>query len=210
MFQVTDNGSGSFVAQYNGSTVAGIEPRDGGFKVNVKEGSALPEMGMFSTLALATQAVRDFLGIEEAPAPRKRGSSKSGSSAPAKKSPAKDASTSAPAKSGSSKGKKTAPAPVVRKVSPIMQRNLDEIALGNYPVFVGEVDTLATIRSKFRALVSAGVAYKNGTANIYPTPAQAKRIAKLVPDTDTAIQCALGGYTPWRNSRRKHAVAPAQ
>jgi hypothetical protein len=198
------------VALQNGAIIAGIETVAEGFKVNRAENSTLPEMGIFRTMQSAQQAIVDFSGdtlasakTDNAPRERKPRASKQAETASPAKRERKQASASKQAKTETPK-----PA---RNVSPVMQRNLDEIAAGNLAVFVTEPEQFSTINSarNLRELVQNAVMYKNGTGNIYPNPAQAKRIAKLLAGTDTALQCELGGYTAWRNSLRKKAVAPA-
>lgn len=196
------------VALQNGVVIAGIETVPDGFKVNRDATSPLPEMGIFKTMKSAQEAIVDFSGdvlarnTSGTARERKARSTASGSS---NASPAKRERKVSSAKHTSAK---TAP---VRNVSSIMQRNLDEIASGNLAVFVTDPPQFAQIASvrALKQLVKDAVLYKNGTGNIYPSPAQAKRIAKLLVGTDTALQCELGGYTQWRNSLRKKSSSVA-
>lgn len=206
---VQNEQAGTITVQQDGSTVAGIARDGDAFVVAPATGIAFVE-GRFSDLARAKQYVAEQIG-ENIPSASKSKRSES----PAKekrartvKIAASKSATPAPILKASKAKRTDAPAKVQRvvKVSEVMQRNLAEIAAGNLEVFVGEPETLDLIRSKYRKLVDAGYAYKNGSANIYPTPAQAKRIALLVPGTDTAIQCTLGGYHPWRKSLRKRST----
>lgn len=200
-FQVRENGS--YTAQVQGTTVAGIEHAGDAFLVHGTEHVA---DARFSDLQAAQKYIAECTGSDlPASAPARKRNTRTASTSK-KAHTVKIASkqeTAAPKASKSAKQETAAPRE--RKVSDVMQRNLAEIAAGNYPVFVADAATLATIQAKHKKLVAAGITFKNGSANIYPSAAVAKKIAALVPGTDTATQCELGGYTPWRNSLRKRA-----
>lgn len=197
---VRNDENGNITAKQDGATVAGIvHAGESRFEVSPAPGIALVD-GVFTSLASAQEYVAEGIG-ESLPASTSAGKGKrSGSNANKSASNARAKRSSAPAKAE----KKSAPASE-RKVSEVMQRNIAELSAGNYPVFVESAEMLKALRSSrsTRALVDGGFLYRNGTGNIYPTPAQAKRIAKQYPGTALALQCELGGYTAWRNSLRK-------
>jgi hypothetical protein len=203
MLQFVQNANDTVSVVQDGANVAGIA-RDGErFVVTPASGIAiLPFEG--ESLASAQEYVARELGDSVARSTGKSASASKRSSSKRGSSKRSEGTSKHASKS------KSAPVARERKVSEVMQRNISELAAGNYPVFVESAEMWKALRSSraTRALVDAGFAYRNGTGNIYPNPAQAKRIAKQYPGTSLALQCELGGYTAWRNSLRKR-TAPA-
>jgi hypothetical protein len=210
-FAVRENGSISATDASTGNILAGIEVNAdaSAFAVHGEDESILAET--FETMEDARAYILSSVqGTEIIPtperAPRKRSDRKSNTMVRAPRADAPVSENNTPARGakrdkGTDAAKDVPVAPKrVQKVSTVMQRNLQEVAAGNLEVYVdsSEVREKLLASRAYKKLVLAGEFGKNGTGNIYPTPAQARGIAKLVPDTNVAAQCIAGGWRNWK------------
>ena len=189
MIAVTQNGNGTFTATQDGAAIAGIAAEGDTFMVSPVAGIDMPE-GVFGTL----DAAKDYIAVsvgDRIQAPR--------SAKPKQSKPKAERKVAAPKVAAPKESKPKAE----RNVSPVMARNLAALAEGQFPVYIASAEHADTIRAQrsLKPLLDNAMRSSKGL-NIYPTPAEAKRIAKLLAGTDVAAQCEAGGWANWRKSLR--------
>ena len=213
IFEARENGT--YDAVIDGTRVATISPHEDNFIVEYEDSTH--EIATLPALGKAQDAIRATFGIALVNTPRgtrvdateKRERTPRTRTASRNGKPNGRTATRTPR--GDTPSAEANPAPVKqepreidpeehkRKFTSIRYRNTYERARGNIDVYVSK-DELALVRKKSRALANAAHVYSDGSANIYPTPAQCANLVKWFPDTAIAAQCTLGGWKPWNAS----------